>query len=55
MKTIQLFSLLPQWALTRLARLHDDPGAFELPELGNALFMNASYWKYVRIEKRKRK
>jgi hypothetical protein len=48
--TIKILSLLPQKVLIFLAKRFDTPGAFELPELGHAYFMDASYYKYVRNE-----
>lgn len=54
MKSVRLASLLPEFILKRLARRFDDEGAFELPELGSAFWMEASYWRWVRQDKRKK-
>lgn len=53
MTKVRIASLLPFWALSIFARRFDTPGAFELPELGSAIWMDAHYWKYVRRDRRR--
>jgi hypothetical protein len=53
MKLIRLASYLPDRFLRSMAKYFDTPGAFELPELGSAFWMDASYHKYVRKDKKR--
>lgn len=43
--------ILPQPILRRLARRFDTPGAFELPELGSAFWMDASYLRWTLFDR----
>lgn len=52
-KLITLASFLPFVALHRLAKRFDTPGAFELPELGSAFWMDVSYAKWCRRDRRR--
>lgn len=53
-KWLPLASLLPNWLLSRLERRYDDEAAFvNGPEYGSSFWGDATYWKYVRTDKRK--
>jgi hypothetical protein len=53
MRRVRLASLLPQRALGALARRFDTPGAFECAVEGSSFWMDASYWKWCRRDKRR--